>query len=123
MTILFIGETRSKKAQEMGVHWKDGRLAAKQLFDALKACGIDPTQHMYVNVWEKLGANIRSIVSHKGPRVGMGQKVCSFLTAAKVEHIPLIHPAARGAIRRKEIYAAHVKNTLIGAGILRKVEP
>lgn len=116
--ILFIGEQRSKKAKAMGVHWKDGRLAAKQLFDALRTCGIDPQEHEYVNVWEKLGANIRSIVAHQGPRVGMGQKVCAFLRAAKIEHIPLVHPAARGAIRRKETYCAHVREVLTKAGVL-----
>jgi hypothetical protein len=111
--ILFIGEKRSKRAITMGVHWKDGRLAAKQLFDALKACGIDPTQHVYVNVWEKPGVSIRMIRAHTGPRVGMGKKVCRFLTAAKIEHIQLTHPAARGAIRKKEVYAAHVKEILL----------
>ena len=118
MTIMFIGESRSKKAREMGVHWKDGRLGAKQLFDALKACGVDPTQCLYVNIWEKLRANIRQIVAHSGPRVGMGQKVCSFLSAAKVAHYPLIHPAARGAIRKKAVYTQHVREVLSKASLL-----
>ena len=116
--ILFIGEQRSKKAKTMGVHWKDGRLAAKQLFDALRACGINPTEHQYVNIWEKLGANIRGIVAHQGPRVAMGEKVSRFLTVAKVEHIKIIHPAARGAIRRKAVYCAHVRTVLSQAGLL-----
>lgn len=34
---LFVGERPSPKAATMGVTWRDGRLAAKQLFDALVA--------------------------------------------------------------------------------------
>jgi hypothetical protein len=117
--ILFIGEQRSSKAKKMGVHWRDGRLAAKQLFDALKACGIEPTEHSYVNIWEKLGANVRSIIKHEGPRIALGKKVCNFLSAAKIDHIPMIHPAARGAIRKKEVYTAHVASVLRNAGLLQ----
>ena len=118
-TILFIGEQRSQKAKKMGVHWKDGRLAAKQLFDALRYCGIDPTQHLYVNVWEKLGTNIRSIVNHNGLRVAMGDKVSNFLKAAKVEHVKITHPAARGAIRKKKVYCTHVKDVMTQAGVIK----
>ena len=118
--ILFIGEQRSKRAIEMGVHWRDGRLAAKQLFDALKACGIDPTEHEYVNDFEKLGANVRKIIAHPGPRIALGRKVSHFLSAAKIDHICLIHPAARGAIREKSVYFAHVENVLKNMGVLNQ---
>lgn len=110
--ILFIGEQRSKKAIAMGVHWADGRLAAKQLFDALRACGMDPTAHRYVNAFEKLGANIRFIVGWQGPRVALGDKVANFLSGLGIPHVKLVHPAARGAIRKKEVYCAHVAKML-----------
>lgn len=116
--LLFIGEQRSRKAVQMGVHWKDGRLAAKQLFDALKACGLDPAEFEYVNVWEKLGANIRKIQNHQGVRVALGQKVSNFLKAAKLEHIALVHPAARGLVRRKHVYCQHVRDTFVREGII-----
>ena len=41
--ILFVGENRSHLAKKMNVTWKDGRLAAKQLFDALDAIGFPRT--------------------------------------------------------------------------------
>lgn len=37
MLLVFVGERRSPAAIRMGVRWPDGRLAAKQLFDALRA--------------------------------------------------------------------------------------
>jgi 2-methylaconitate cis-trans-isomerase PrpF len=114
---MFVGEQRSRKAETMGVHWRDGRLAAKQLFDALRACGIEPAEHEYVNAFEKFGANVRRIRAHPGLRVGMGQKVCRFLTAMHIEHVALVHPAARGAIRKKGVYAAHVRDVLTAAGV------
>jgi hypothetical protein len=112
--MLFVGESRSKRAKSMGVHWKDGRLAAKSLFDALKAIGIDPTQQEYVNLFErKLGANVFLVLRHKGPVVAMGKKVQSVLSAAKIPHIAIVHPAARGTIRLKANYIAHLKEQLL----------
>jgi len=42
--MLFVGEKRSDTAKRMGVTWEDGRLATKQLFDALRDNGVDPVQ-------------------------------------------------------------------------------
>lgn len=111
--MLFIGEQRSKRAEVMGVHWEDGRLAAKQLFDALRACGIDPTKHRYVNIFgRKNCANIATVLRHSGPKIGMGKRVCLMLRAANIPHFPIVHPAARGAIRKKAVYAEHVRSVL-----------
>lgn len=53
--LMFVGERRSQSAIRMGVHWEDGRLAAKQLFDALLALGIDPQRCEFVHWWEPDG--------------------------------------------------------------------
>jgi hypothetical protein len=108
--ILFVGERRSDLAKRKGVRWEDGRLAAKQLFDALVGCGIDPKAHAYVNLFEPGG--LTRVRRHDGPIVGLGRLVQRTLTANRIPHVRLVHPAARGAIRRKEVYAKHVAETL-----------
>ncbi len=110
--ILFVGEERSDLAVERGWTWKSGRLAAKQLFDALALIGIDPAEHRFVNWFES--SDRFEVYHHEGPVVAMGRKVQRALTAKGIEHIPLVHPAARGKIRAKGIYAAHVAEMLGG---------
>ncbi|HZS47936.1 MAG TPA: hypothetical protein VFC63_22895, partial [Blastocatellia bacterium] len=44
----------------------------------------------------------------------LGRKVSRILTKHAVEHTHLIHPAARGAIRLKTRYQAHVAERLTG---------
>lgn len=108
--MLFVGEKRSEKAVKMGVRWEDGKLAAKQLFDALKANGIEPSDCKFINWFEK-GTKTK-IKSYNGPIFGMGRKVQEALTKSGVEHIPIVHPAARGKIRKKERYIKHIKEAL-----------
>ena len=50
--MLFVGEERSELAKKMNVTWKDGRLAAKQLFDAFDYCGIDKNKQEFCNWFE-----------------------------------------------------------------------
>jgi hypothetical protein len=117
-TFLFVGEARSNRAKEMGVRWRDGRLAAKSLFDALVTIGIDPLDHYYCNRFER-GAltRIREIARQSDPPVitivAMGKKVAKQLTIDGIEHIPITHPAARGRIRKKSQYANHLRNKLL----------
>lgn len=100
----------------MGVTWSDGRLAAKQLFDALDALGIRPEQRAFVNWFETGGpARVRQLAADY-TLVAMGRKVQAALDAVGITYIALIHPAARGRIRRKEIYAAHVAQALSHGG-------
>lgn len=108
--MLFVGEKRSEKAVKMGVRWEDGKLAAKQLFDALKANGIDPSTCKFINWFEKGTKN--KIKSYDGVVFGMGRKVQEALAKSGVEHIPIVHPAARGKIRKKERYTEHIKEVL-----------
>lgn len=120
-TFLFVGERPSHKAVEIGATWQNGRLAAKQLHDALRMIGIDPDKHQYINLWTRPDAGeddfADEVVALKKIRrawhaglviVGMGAIVSRVLTKKNIPHLQLIHPAARGKIRKKERYTAHV---------------
>src|SRR5579871_456834 len=118
------GET-SPRAIKIGANWLKGKLAAKTLHDALPACGIAPLQQRFINIFgDNPGAPSVEIVSRirliralskKGYRiVALGNKVSRILTRNGVEHTHLIHPAARGAIRLRERYQAHVAERLTG---------
>jgi hypothetical protein len=123
--LLFVGECRSLTAQRKGWTWKDGRLAAKPLFEALTAMGVDPAAHQFVNLWQD-GVPLEHAfippsrvgwLKAKQERdgyvlVALGQRVSNELVKRGVEHVTLIHPAARGKIRKRERYHAHVKEKL-----------
>jgi len=114
--IIFVGEEPSKKALEMGVTWEDGRLAAKQLFDAFERIGFDVENAEFINLFDQ--GKVRPDVLYKLQTltrtdiVGMGQKVQLELIKNKIKHWKLIHPAARGAIRKKEINTEHVYDVM-----------
>lgn len=110
MKYLFVGERRSDRAKRLGVTLRDGRLAAKQLFDALKYCDIDPSLHDYCNWFEGGKGKVRNY--REGTVVALGNKVARALRKEGIEHIFIFHPAARGKIRKKELYCAHVKEKL-----------
>ncbi len=112
MKFCFVGESRSKLAQKMGVYWKDGRLAAKQLFDALAACNIDPKDQLFFNADTRRVLSIREAAKSGYVVVGMGMIAQRRLNNWAIPHIKLIHPAARGKIRRKEVYIDHVRAIL-----------
>jgi protein-tyrosine-phosphatase len=103
--ILFVGEERSETAKKRGWTWETGHLAAKQLFDALKANGINPEEHKYTNIFEEELPEAEVIV-------GMGKKVQKELVKRGIVYIGIVHPAARGKIRKKENYINHIKETL-----------
>lgn len=136
--LLFVGECRSITAQRKGWTWADGRLAAKPLFEALAAMGVDPARHEYANLWTDnmsgttmndrhpgiLGTTIQRIkarMAHGGIVVALGKRVSLELARRGIVHVALVHPAARGAIRKRERYHAHVADTLGPA--LRKRGP
>lgn len=109
--VLFVGETRSPTAKRKGWTWKDGRLAAKPLFEALQAMGVDPLAHEFVNLWTDGGVMLGSVISRirrAAIVVALGQRVSRELRQLSIEHVALVHPAARGAIRKRERYHAHV---------------
>ena len=106
---LFVGEERSNRAIEMGVTWKDRRLAAAHLSKATDALGIDWDSIKFLNIFED---DIEDIKSFDGVIVGMGRKVERELKKHQISHLYIHHPAARGKIRIIENYKAHVKEQL-----------
>ncbi len=120
--LVFIGECRSLTAKRQGWSWKDGRLAAKPLFEALNALGIDPAKCQFFNLFtdppsvptvsSRRVAKARSCVHHGYQLVALGQRVSRELTKRKIDHIAIVHPAARGKIRKRERYIAHVRERI-----------
>lgn len=106
---LFVGEARSELAIKMGVTWKDGRLAAKQLFDCLRMIGMDPEIQEFENWFD--GDQDR-IKKYKGTLIGMGGKVHKALTREGIDFIPIYHPATRGKVRIKTNYAKHLNERI-----------
>lgn len=115
---IFISECRVAR-------WEDGRLAAKPLFEALRAMGVDPTDQVYVNLWTdpptRRGKNWRPTLCSgiviglriaTLPKVALGARVSTQLTKLGIKHVAIVHPAARGSIRKRERYIAHVAATL-----------
>lgn len=111
---LFIGEKRSNLAIKMGYTWEQGRLAGKQLFNALKNANIDPKDVKFHNWFEHFDSPtiVQKYVKNLWTIVAMGNKVHQQLINHNIDHLHMIHPAARGKIRAKERYFAHLKETL-----------
>jgi hypothetical protein len=119
--LLFVGQERSKLAQERGVYWEDEAQCANQLFRALRANNINPQKCSFVNLFtdesdgkpvgqktiNKKGLN--KIQEWKGQIIGMGNIVAEKLISLKISHIPIVHPSARGKIRAKELYIQHIR--------------
>ena len=123
---LFVGERQSHQAKKIGATWSNGKLAAKQLHDALRALNIDPANQRYVNLWSRPGVGpikdyvdvsalvyIAESIAMGYTVIGMGQLVSKELARRAITHLLIVHPAARGAIRKKERYAAHVGSVLV----------
>lgn len=107
--ILFVGEERSNRAIEMGVTWKDRRLAAAHLSKATDALGLDWNSLYFKNVFED---DIEDIRSFDGIVVAMGRKVEKELKKHQIEHEFIYHPATRGEVRNIEKYKNHVKERI-----------
>ncbi len=124
-SMIFIGECRSPTAQRKGWVWKDGRLAAKPLFEALRAMGVDPAAQLFLNLWTdpplrrtkswrpQLSADVMTVLRTSALlKVALGARVSTQLTKLCIEHVAIVHPAARGAIRKRKRYLAHVAERL-----------
>ena len=118
---VFVGERRSALAISRQVHWEDGHLAAKTLHDGLRALGLDPSAQVYLNLFPDAGPSVvdpdaldrvRSLAARGMIVVGMGRIVQAALNHAGVVHRRLVHPAARGAIRARSAYHAHLARVL-----------
>lgn len=120
-TFVFVGERPSPTALRRGFTWLDGRLAAKQLFDGLRANRLRPEDHTYCNLYQRRLDSLRLVAgriehlrraSVETTVVAMGQLVSNKLKQEGVPHLTIVHPAARGKIRAKARYAAHLKRAL-----------
>lgn len=119
---LFVGERPSPLAASRAWTWEDGRVCARTLLDALADAGIAREACRFLNLWSSPGlgptdepAQLAPIVaaSRSGATVvALGRLVQRELARAGVPHRSLIHPAARGAIRRRAVYHAHVRAVL-----------
>ena len=122
--LLFVGQERSKLAQERGVYWEDEAQCANQLFRALRANKINPNKCSFVNLFtdesdgkpvgqktiNKKGLN--KIREWKGQIIGMGNIVSDKLASFKISHTQIVHPSARGKIRAKAVYIQHIRERL-----------
>jgi len=118
---VFVGERRSPRARSLGVRWEHGRLSGKTLFDALRAAGVEPGDQCYLNLFREPPGRgvdrvalrrVRELAAAGVLVVGMGCKVQTGLDRAGVGHVRLVHPAARGLIRTRAVYQAHVATVL-----------
>lgn len=120
--MIFVGERRSPTAIARGWTWKDGHLAARPLFDGLDALGIDPGRVAFVNLFREtpdgfgpLTVNpttVRRLRRAGVPVVAMGLKVAAALEAVGIAHVRIVHPAARGRIRKRSRYVKHICQVL-----------
>lgn len=128
--LVFVGERPSPLAYERGATWQNGRHAGKTLREALQAAELDPDRQLYLNLWS--GPSEREDdPAHEGgvcqavqelARVGfcvvaLGERVSRALTRRGIAHLKLTHPAARGRIRKTELYQAHVREVLKGGTV------
>jgi uracil-DNA glycosylase len=125
-SLLFIGEKPSPTAEAKGLRWQDGKLAARTLFAALDAAGIDRSRCGFANLFgltadapERQTSEVRArleilaATAATGTRiVALGSKVARHLERSGVPHVRLTHPAARGAIRARDRYVQHVREVL-----------
>lgn len=115
-SFLFLGEKRSKKAVDLNVSWKDGKLCAGTLFRALTAVGYRVNPHHFHNLWYddgEMNPNTLRFAQGAAPFIiALGNKVSGELRRLKIAHRKMIHPAARGRIRTTKAYFSHVKRVL-----------
>jgi len=120
--LVFVGERRSARARQINASWTNGRLAARTLHAALRASGIDPASAIFLNLFEEGDsalvvnlealARLRELAAAEATIVGLGRKVQRALARSGITFLPLTHPAARGRIRARTAYQAHVASVL-----------
>jgi hypothetical protein len=120
--LVFVGERRSRKARKLNASWTNGGLAAHTLHAALRACGIDPNTVLFVNLFEEgdgarivdsaILERVRTLASEPTTIIALGRIVQRRLARCEISFLPLTHPAARGRIRTRAVYQAHVAEVL-----------
>lgn len=129
---VFVGERQSPKAARTGATWQNGRLAARTLHDVLRAIGVEPEAQAFLNLWSAPGlgpakqpprrqsiAAVRRAVREGLCVVALGNLVARELERAKVPHVRMVHPAARGLIRKRERYVEHARAVLLNPNVDR----
>ena len=122
---IFVGENRSKTAKENGYSWQGCQqtgkpvLAMKPLWEALEEIGLDPRAQVFFNLWddgwnpnELIPEILMEFIDSGEIVVGMGRNVQKALRELNIPHREMYHPAARGKIRRSDLYRKHVKEVL-----------
>jgi uracil-DNA glycosylase len=123
--IIFVGERPSLKAARYGHTWEGANAAARTLHNALDAVGVDREARAFVNLWTRPGVGkpahrpsrnavrqVREAVTSGARVVALGQLVAAELEARRIPHVRMVHPAARGKIRKRERYIEHVREVL-----------
>jgi hypothetical protein len=120
--LVFVGERRSRKARELNASWTNGGLAAHTLHAALRACSIDPNTVMFLNLFQEgdgarvvdpvILERVRTLASERAVVIALGRVVQRTLARSQISFVPLTHPAARGRIRTRAVYQAHVAKVL-----------
>jgi len=118
---VFVGEEPSKTAILKGWVWGDDHLCSKTLINALNACLIKKDSYEFRNLFKNQKVDYHVINELKDLKniedltiVGMGRKVQRVLDNLSIPHLKLIHPAARGKIRKTVLYIQHVSQVLLG---------
>jgi len=123
---VFVGENRSKTAQEKGWSWQECQitgpvLCAKTLWRALRqpGLGLNPDVQIFFNLWDDqwqpnnfIPEILKEMAEDGEIVVGMGRKVHGELLKLGIPHKEIIHPAALGKIRKISLYQKHVKSVL-----------
>ena len=116
MQFLFVGEEQSRTAKERGWVWGDPQLCSRTLLESIDESGVFSRENArFINLFENgtvQESAVQFIKEFSSAVIGMGKKVQKELTKNGIGHYPLIHPAARGKIRKRELYHAHVRETL-----------
>jgi len=121
MRLLFVGERPSKTAALKRWVWGDLHLSSKTLLEALAACQFPRERADFINVYCNDGKiDLQSIEyiqnrRHSSIIIGMGKLAQRALTHHDIGHIEMIHPAARGRIRKRELYQEHVRQVIEAA--------
>jgi len=125
---IFVGERPSISAWKFSKTWSDGAYAGKQLKDAIdKIDCLEYADILFTNLWKKPKEMSDSVTDKKDLSktldnliqfspwwiiVGMGRIVQEKLDVYGIRHLKLVHPAARGNIRRKDRYLKHCEEVL-----------
>jgi hypothetical protein len=117
--IIFVGEQRSKTAIKRDWTWFDKRLCSKTLRVILDDYGLDLDDYTFINLFDDEGKldlkhlhNIQSLGKNNWTIVSLGRRVERSLNNLGVRNTYMIHPAARGNIRKTSNYRTHVYEVL-----------